>query len=213
MTRLRVGLVLAATVSLLAGCRKTEEGKLNFTNAINTFYTSRPSCLWNDTVKFPIQADTSDTTKTSAYDALVDQGLLTRTSAEKKVFIVASKQVTIYDLSDKGRSAWTPDQEQPGYGNLCYGTAKVTSIDGYTPTNSEPGAITTVQYHTQVSGAPGWASAPETQNAFPSVRSALSGPISAIATLTDTSNGWVVTKGPGSTSRSPATAVDGTIVQ
>ena len=38
-------------------------------------------------------------------DALVDQGMLVRTTAEKKVLIIASKQVNNYDLSDKGRAA------------------------------------------------------------------------------------------------------------
>ncbi len=213
MKGLRVGLMLAATAGVLAGCKKTDDSKLNFTNAINTWYAAKPACLWNDTIKFPVQADTSDTTKTSGYDALVDQGLLVRTTAEKKVFIVASKQVTNYDLSDKGRAAWTADQQQPGYGNFCYGTPKVSSIDSYTPTNSEPGAVTTVNYHAGVSGVPGWASAPETQNAFPAVRTALSGPVAGVATLTDTSNGWAVTKGTGNSSRGPASAADGTIVQ
>ena len=35
--------------------------------------------------------------------------------------IIASKQVNNYDLSDAGRSTWTPDPAQPGYGNFCYG--------------------------------------------------------------------------------------------
>ena len=114
-----IGLALAGLA--LVGCKKTDDSKLNYTNAINTYYASHPACLWPDPIKFPVQADTSDTSKTSGYDALVDQGLLTRTTAEKKVFIVASKQVTNYDLSDKGRSSWTPDQQNPGYGNFCYG--------------------------------------------------------------------------------------------
>ena len=214
MKGLRVGLVLGVGAMAAVGCKKTDDSKLNFTNAINTYYASRPACLWADPIKFPVQVDTSDTSKTSGYDALVDQGLLTRTTAEKKVFIVASKQVTNYDLSDKGRSAWTADQQQPGYGNFCYGTLKVSSIDGYTPTTGQVGATTTVNYHAAVSGAPGWASAAETQNGFPSVRANLSGPVVATAVLTDTSSGWAVTTGPaGSSSHGPASTVDGTIVQ
>ena len=60
---------------------------------------AHPVCLWQDTKKLPVQAATADDAKTEGYDALTDAGLLTRTTAEKKVFIVASKQVNNYDLS------------------------------------------------------------------------------------------------------------------
>ena len=80
-----------------------------------------PHCIWQDAKKFPVQAATSDDAKTEGFDVSTDAGLLTRTTAEKKVFIIASKQVNNYDLSDQGRSAWTPDTTQPGYGNFCFG--------------------------------------------------------------------------------------------
>ena len=212
MNVLRIGTAFAMGAAMLAtGCKKTADNKLNFSNAINTYYASKPACLWADPVKFPAQADTSDTSKTSGYDALVDQGLLTRSTAEKKVFIIGSKQVTNYDLSDKGRSSWTPDQQQPGYGNFCYGTMKVTSIDSNTPTTDQPGATTTVSYHAGITSPPSWASAAETQNGFPQVRSNLSGPVAATATLTNTTSGWAVTTGPNG--NTPAKPVDGTIVQ
>jgi hypothetical protein len=210
------GVFLLTGFGLICGCNKTSDNRQNFTNAINTYYASRPACLWPNPIKFPVQADTSDTSKTSGYDALVDQGLLTRSTAEKKVFILGSKQVTNYDLSDKGRSAWTPDSQQPGFGNFCYGTPKVTSIDSSTPTSSNPGAVTTVNYHARVSGAPGWATAAETQTAFPGVSATLA-PVAATATLTDTSNGWAVTQGPVGNrpfnSHGPATPADGQVVQ
>ncbi len=195
---------------MIAGCKKTDDSTANYTKAINSYYASRPACLWQDPIKFPVQADTSDTSKTSGYDALVDQGLLQRTTAEKKVFIIASKQVTNYDLSDKGRSAWTADTTQPGFGNFCYGTRTVNSIDNATPTTDQPGAKTTVSYHAGVSGAPGWASAAETQNAFPQLRSDLA-PVASTATLTNTTSGWSVTSGPGG--HKAASAADGNIVQ
>ena len=68
----------------------------------------------------PSTRPTSDDAKTEGYDTLTQEGLLTRTTAEKKVLIVASKQVNNYDLSEKGRTPWTPDSTQPGYGNFCY---------------------------------------------------------------------------------------------
>ena len=210
-----------AVAALVAGCKKTADNTVNYKSAINSYYASRPACLWSDPVRFPVQVTTSDTDKTAGYDALVDQGLLQRTTAEKKVFIIASKQVTNYDLTDKGRSAWKADAQQPGYGNFCYGTPTVQSLDSSTPTNDQPGATTTVNYHVGISGAPGWATAAETQNAFPQVKSQVSTPVAATATLTDTNDGWSVTSGPprtsgvapGSAPGSAPTKADGSVVQ
>lgn len=205
--------VLCAAVALLAiGCNKKTDNSMNFKNAIDTYYSAHPACLWPDSVKFPVQADTSDTSKTTGYDALVDQGLLTRTTAEKKKLIIASKQVTNYDLSDKGRSAWTADVQQPGFGNFCYGHRKVSTIDSSTPTTADVGATTQVTYHYSLADAPAWAIAAETQNAYPQIHADVSGPQAAHATLTNTSNGWQVT-GAGSNSSAPVTPADGKIVQ
>jgi hypothetical protein len=174
------------------GCDKKADNTPNFTSAIDAYYSAHPACLWSDPIKFPVQADTSDASKTSGYDALVDQGLLVRTTAEKKKLIIASKQVNNYDLSDKGRSAWTADVNQPGYGNFCYGHRKLSSIDSSTPTTSAVGATTQVAYHYTLTDVPAWASAAETQNAYAQVRSDLAAPQTGQATLTNTSNGWQV---------------------
>ena len=187
-----------AAIFLAVGCNKKADNTMNFTSAIDTYYGAHPACLWPDPIKFPVQADTSDTSKTSGYDALVDQGLLVRTTAEKKKFIIASKQVNNYDLSDKGRSAWTADVNQPGFGNFCYGHRKVSSIDSSTPTTSATGATTQVAYHYALADAPAWASAAETQTAYPQLHADLAGPQSGQATLTNTNNGWQVSIHPSS---------------
>jgi hypothetical protein len=192
-TTLRSAALCGVIVLLATGCNKKADNTMNYTDAINTYYSAHPACLWSEPIKFPVQVDTSDTSKTSGYDALVDQGLLARTTAEKKKFIIASKQVTNYDLSDKGRSAWTADAEQPGFGNFCYGHRKVSSIDSSTPTTSAVGATTQVNYRYTIGDTAGWANAAETQNAYPQLHSDLAGPQNARATLTNTSNGWQVT--------------------
>jgi hypothetical protein len=183
-------LISAASIALtLTACNKNTDNRPNFESAINSYYQAHPSCLWPTAQQFPIQVGHDDP-KTAQFDALVDQGLLTRTTSEKKIVII-SKQQNNYDVSDKGRSAWTPDPSQPGYGNFCYGHRKVSSIDSYTPTSSEPGATTTVQYHYTFADAPAWASAAETQTAYPRVQQDLSPtPKAASANLTNTSNGW-----------------------
>ena len=208
---LRAAVLCGATVLLATGCNKKDDNNLNFTNAINTHYGAHPACLWSDPVKFPVQADTSDTSKTSGYDALVDQGLLVRTTAEKKKLIIASKQVNNYDLSDKGRAVWTADVQQPGFGNFCYGHRKVDSIDASTPTSSNVGATTQVSYHYSFSGAPGWATAAETQNAYPQIRADLAGSQPGLVTLTNTSNGWAVSSARGD--HNPPTEADSKIVE
>ena len=210
----RAALVCGAVTLLATGCNKKADNTSNFTSALNTYYAAKPACLWTDEVKFPLQVATSDASKTAPYDALVDQGLLTRTSVEKKKLIVMSEQANNYDLSDKGRSAWTADTAQPGFGNFCYGHRKVGGIDSSTPTNDQPGATTQVTYHYSFSDAPGWATAAETQNAFPQLKADLAGPQAGQATLANTANGWQVASTPDSgLHRTPATAADGKVVQ
>ena len=210
---LRTTALCGIALSLVAGCDKKADNSFNFTKAINTYYSAHPACLWSEPKKFPVQEETSDISKTTGYDALVDQGLLVRTTAEKKKLIIASKQVNNYDLSDKGRSVWTADPNQPGFGNFCYGHRKVSSIDGATPTDDAVGATTKVSYHYTFSDAPAWASAAETQTAFPPIRSDLSGPQAGSATLTNTSNGWTVSSVPSTESAGRVTDADGSIVQ
>ena len=69
----------------------------------------------------------------------------------------------------------------------------MSSIDSATDNTGQVGATTTVDYRYTMSDVPGWASAAETQNAYPQLKSDLTGPQSAQATLSDTSNGWVLT--------------------
>jgi hypothetical protein len=206
---LRTAALCGTALLLATGCDKKADNTLNFTNAINTYYTAKPACIWSEAKHFPVQEDTSDTTKTTGYDALVDQGLLTRTTAEKKKLIIASKQVNNYDVSDKGRSAWTADPNQPGAGNFCYGHRKVSSLDSTTPTTDAVGATTQASYHYTYTDTPGWAGVAETQTAFPQIRTDLAGPQIGQATLTNTTNGWVVSSAP----KNHISSADSTIVQ
>ena len=203
--------VCGAVALLIPGCSRKADNTMNYTRAINTYYSANPACLWSEPVKFPVQVDTSDASKTSGYDALVDQGLLVRTTAEKKKLILGSKQVNNYDLSDKGRSAWTADVQQPGFGNFCYGHRKVDSIDRSTPTTSDVGATTQINYRYSFSDAPGWATAAETQNAYPQIRADLAGSQPGQVTLTNTSDGWAVSSARGD--HNAVTSADGKIVE
>ncbi len=212
MKRMIPGAVsLAAVVLFASACNKKAPTTPNYADAINAYYQAHPVCLWQDEKKFPVQAATSDDAKTQGYDALVDQGLLQRTTSEKKIIII-SKQENNYDLTDKGRSAWTADPSQPGYGNFCYGHRKVAAVDSNTPASGQPGATVTVNYHYTLTDVPAWAAAPETMTAFPQLQAANS-PQPSSATLTNTSQGWQVS-GTGSTSSNkPLSGADGKIVE
>jgi hypothetical protein len=191
--RFRKVMFFAAVVviGLSAGCKTNTVDKEAFKSALNDYYKGQQDCLWASAQKLPAQADTSNDQQTKGYDALVDAGLLARSSAEKKRFLVGSKQVNNYDLSSKGRPAWTPDQAQPGYGNFCFGRVKVVSVDSYTPT--DPGAAQyTVNYRYGVSSLPDWANSTEMKTAYPKIVREASGADTATATLLKSSNGWQV---------------------
>lgn len=184
---------LCGLIIFTAGCNKTTTDTTNFRTAINNYYSAHPSCVWQSPVKLPAQADASNDLQTKGFDALTDAGLLTRTPEEKKRFLIGSKQVNDYDVSDKGRTVWTPDQSQPGYGNFCYGSRSVTSIDNVTMGTNQNGANTaTVNYHFTIDPVTNWAKTEETQTAFPNVRTDLASPQTAIATLAQTQTGWQV---------------------
>lgn len=178
-------------ILLAAGCNKTDNTKTNFKTAINNYYAAHPACLWSDAKKFPIQAATSDEAKTEGLDALTDAGLLMRTTAEKKVFILGSKQVNNYDVSDKGRTVWTQDPTQPGYGNFCYGHRHVTSIDNFNSTVNASGTKTAqVNYHFAMNDIADWAQSQEMKTAFPNLNNAGTGNQTGQATLVMSGNNW-----------------------
>jgi hypothetical protein len=190
-------LVLCGAVVVAAGCRKTNDvDKGAFKSAINDYFTAHQDCVWASPIKFPAQADASKENETKGFDALVDAGLLVRSSAEKKRFLIGSKQVTNYDLSDKGHSSWTAEQTEPGYGNFCYGHREVTNIDGFGPTEEGSTARYTVNFHYDVANVAGWASTTEMKSAFPALAADLSGQQTATATLVKNSNGWQVSGMP-----------------
>jgi hypothetical protein len=181
------GVVLSLIALMSTACNNGSETDVSYKAAIN--------CIWSQPKKFPVQAATSDDAKTEGYDALTQEGLLTRTTAEKKVLIVASKQVNNYDLSEKGRTSWTPDSTQPGYGNFCYGNREVTSIDNSTPGTNGVGAKTVaVSYHYQIANVAAWANSPEMKTAYPGIASSLGSNPSDNATLVMAGDHWQFTQ-------------------
>src|ERR1700685_2314092 len=85
-------LIVGLLALITSGCNTGGNNDINYKTAINDHFKAIPACIWSQPKKFPVQAATSDDAKTEGYDALTQEGLLTRTTAEKKVLIVASKQ-------------------------------------------------------------------------------------------------------------------------
>ena len=184
-------LALTGLIALASGCKKQID-QAEFKSAINNSFTGRHECVWPGPIKLPAQADTSKDEKTRDYDALTDAGLLIRRSEEKKRFLVGSKQVNDYDLSDKGHTAWTPDPNQPGYGNFCFGHFNVTAIDNYIPNDPSNPTQYTVNYRYEVEGIPAWANTPESMRAFPKIAADTSIQTATATLVRGTNGGWAV---------------------
>lgn len=207
--RVRIAAILAVTglIAWGTGCKK-ELDTVGFKSAINNSFAGRHECIWPEPLKLPAEADTSKDEKTRDYDALTDAGLLVRGTAEKKRFLVGSKQVNQYDLSDKGHAAWTADPNQPGYGNFCFGHFNVTAIDSAVPNDAANPTQYTVTYRYEVEGIPGWATTPETMRTFPRVAASTAIQTATATLIQGTNGGWAVvppTTPPASTPASGTT--------
>ncbi len=189
-----ISLLVCAALLVSAGCSdRKAASKDNFKKAIGNYYNAHAECVWSSPVKFPVEADPKAGDQTASYDALTDAGLLTRTPAQKKVFIFGSKQVNDYDLSSKGRSTWTPDQQQPGYGNFCFGHRVVTAVDDFTTSSDSKGdKVASADYHYTIGDVAGWAQSTEMKTAFPTIQADMSGTKVDKATLINTDDGWQV---------------------
>jgi hypothetical protein len=191
----RISSVCAVAVLIVAaGCHSKQAASTsNFKTAIGNYYNAHPECVWASPVKFPVEVDPNNSDQSTQYNALFDSGLLTRTTQQKREFIFGSKQVSVYDLSAKGRSLWSPEQTQPGYGNFCFGHRAVTSVDNFTTSSNGNGdQIANVDYHWDLTGVAGWANSTEMKTAFPTIQADESGSQVAQATLANTSDGWQV---------------------
>jgi hypothetical protein len=189
--RIALALVLTGLFAWATGCKK-EIDRAVFKSAINQSYAGRHECIWPEPIKLPAEADPSKDEKTRDYDTLTDAGLLLRESKEKKRLLAGSKQMNQYDLSDKGHSAWTPDPNQPGYGNFCFGHFNVTAVDNATPNDPSNPTQYTVNYRYEVEGIPDWASTPESMRTFRKIAADTSIQSASATLVKDTNGGWAV---------------------
>ncbi len=189
--RIALALVLTGLFACAIGCKKQVD-QAEFKSAINKSFTGRHECVWSAPIKLPAQVDPSKDEEIRDYDALTDAGLLIRGSVEKTRFLVGSKQVNQYDLSDKGRPAWTSDPNQPGYGNFCFGHFNVTAIDHATPNDPSNPTQYTVNYSYEVEGLPDWVRTPESMRTFPKIAADTSIQSATVTLVKDPNGGWAV---------------------
>lgn len=191
-TRTILVLGIAAILGWSIACKRETIDKTEFKSAIDNYLSGHHDCVWPSPIKLPAQADPSKDASTREYDALTDAGLFIRTSQEKKRFLVGSKPVNNYDLSDKGHAAWTPDPSQPGYGNFCFGHFRVTTVDTFTPNDPSNPTQYTVNYHYEVEGIPDWANTAESRMAFPKLAADTSIQTATVTVVKGTNEGWAV---------------------
>lgn len=185
-------LLALAAVVLPTACKNDTLDKEQFKSAINQSFAGRHECLWPEPIKMPAEADPAKDERTRDFDALTDAGLLARAPEEKKRFLIGSKPVNLYDLSDRGHAAWTPDPNQPGYGNFCFGHFNATSVVSATPNDPSNPTQYTVSYQYEVEGIPGWANTPESLHAFPKVAKDASIQTGTATLVKGTNGGWAV---------------------
>lgn len=191
--RQQLASLLALTeIVLLTACKNDTLDKEQFRSAINQSFAGRHECLWPEPIKMPAEADPAKDERTRDFDALTDAGLLARAPEEKKRFLIGSKPVNLYDLSDRGHAAWTPDPNQPGYGNFCFGHFNATSVASATPNDPSNPTQYTVSYQYEVEGIPGWANTPESLHAFPKVAKDASIQTGTATLVKGTNGGWAV---------------------
>ena len=65
-------------------CNNGSETDMSYKAAINDHFKTLPVCIWSQPKKLPVQAAKSDDAKTEGYDALTQEGLLTRTTARRR---------------------------------------------------------------------------------------------------------------------------------
>lgn len=188
--RIVLALVLTGLFACATGCKKQVD-HAEFISAINKSFVGRHECVWPEPVKLPAQVDPSKDERIRAFEALTDAGLLLRGSEAKKRLLVGSK-VNIYDLSDKGHSSWTPQANQPGYGNFCFGHFNATAIDNATPNDSASPTQYTVNYRYEVLGIPEWVRTPASMRAFSKLAADTSIQSATAILVKGTNGGWAV---------------------
>ena len=144
------------------------------------------------TIKLPAEVDTSKDEKTRYYDALLMPACSSADQRRRSAFWSAPNRSINTTSRTRGTAAWTPDPNQPGYGNFCFGHFNVTAIDSAVPNDPSNPTQYTVNYRYEVEGIPGWASTPESMRTFPKIAADTSIQTATATLVKGTNEGWAV---------------------
>lgn len=188
-------IVAAAAVAVVAfllvnGITNRTRYKGAFATTLDHYLGSRQECLWPDPIQLPAHVDAGNSAQTAQFDALVDAGLLDRSSAARERRGRREANSSEYTLSDIGRLNWTADPAQPNHGNFCYGNMQVSSVNSYRRVSYSGSKAFDVHYRDSVM-LPAWAQVPQVQKAFPLLVAKSHGERDS-ATLVRRGNAWRV---------------------
>jgi hypothetical protein len=193
--RIALRLAFIGLVAWAAGCKKQVD-LAQFEPPINKSFAGHHDCVWPESIKLPARVDVSKDERTGEFNALADAGLLIR-EPEMKRFLDGQKEMTKYELSDKGHAAWIADPKQPGNGNFCFGHFNVTAIESAVPNDPSNPTQYTVRYQYEVEGVPDWARTPESMRSFPKIAADTSIRSATTTLVKGDDGGWVVESAVG----------------
>ncbi|MFZ0304155.1 MAG: hypothetical protein WAL75_15800 [Terracidiphilus sp.] len=183
---MRVNAIAAFTLAaavVAAGCHSGTLDPSEFRYALDDYYRTQPHCLWSSPVNFPTEADSGNPVQARQLKVLTDAGVLERRTGAR-----GGATVTEYSLSALGKTQWSADAKEPGWGNFCFARAQITSIDSINPPTPASVAYT-IAYH-YGADVPGWVKSSAVQAAFPNIAAEASG--AATATLARVGTEWQV---------------------
>jgi hypothetical protein len=189
--RIAWALVITALVAGASGCRQKVD-RAALISAINKSFAGRHECTWPQPIELPAEVNPSKDARVAGFEALTDAGLLIRELVVKKPTPAGSDPDKKYALSDKGHALWTPQPDQPGYGNFCFGRFNATAIDKATPNDPSNPTQYTVTYSYEVEGIPAWMRTPESMRTFRKIAADTSIQSATATLVKGADGGWTV---------------------
>ena len=178
--------LLAAVICLglsgpLAGCHharavsQTDE----ITTALNQFYQGTPVCLWQKSITLDATRNPSESMTHAQAHALIGSGLLVAEGRH-------------YTLTGGGMPFWRPDPKEPRFGNLCFGTWRVTRIERMKTSHDLFGDVVQTEFNAIVPSAASWTQLPQVQEAFPLMALEISHDLPHVVMMRRTDKGWQI---------------------
>lgn len=195
--------VLVALAAFSAGCSNPKDAnKENFAKAAQAYLdTTYPRCYV--TSNFPKKERIYEGKESkSIYHALAAAGILSERvseKAEKIAFLSSSYTEYEYDLTEEGKKFYREGIAETfggdSVGGICFGKAKVSSIENFTEPSDMMGMrVSRVSYRYNVEDIPEWAKSAEVTAASSTIKEDVESdkkPIENMAGFILTDKGWM----------------------